>query len=189
MTWSKIKQNLEGFLYSGLVGHVEYCASGYRYTPDKIGRCYITVDKKEVLNLSTEAAKDMWFQSEQAIKSGTNIQIPINQEDLEVLRKEMGDRIPEDRLKVILRDRKIAIYAKEMIVAQTALCKSNFYEEANLFLSEPIENSLESQDILLNIFALLDRRVGKKRLLNMSEQMKLKHPMVQYFYRLRCNMR
>ena len=99
----------------------------------------------------------------------------------------MGELVPEERLKVIARDRKMIIYAKEMIAAQGALCKSNFYAEANLFLSESIENSLESKDILLNIFALLDRRVGKKRLLNMSEKMKLKHPMVQFFYHLRCN--
>lgn len=187
MTWSKIKQNLEGFLCPELVGHVAYCPSGYRYTPDKLGRCYITVDKKEVLNLSTDSARLMWFQSEQEIRSGTTAPIPISQEDLEILRKEMGDLVPDERLKVVARDRKMAIYAKEMIVAQGALCKSNFYEQANVFLSEPIEKSLESKDILLNIFALLDRRVGKKRLLNMSEKMKLKHPMVQYFYHLRCS--
>lgn len=189
MTWSKIKQNLEGFLCPGLVGRVEYCASGYRYTPDKAGRCYITVDKKEVLNLSTDTAKLMWFQSEQEIRSGATIPIPISQEDMDRLRKEMGEKVPDERLEVIARDRKMAFYAKEMIAAQTALCKSNFYETANVFLSESIENSLESKDILLNILALLDRRVGKKRLLNLSEQMKWKHPMVQYFYHLRCNLR
>lgn len=189
MTWSKIKQNLEGFLYPALVGRVEYCASGYRYTPDKPGRCYITVDKKEVLNLSTDTATLMWFQTEQEIRSSTTTPISINQEDIESLRKEMGELVPDERLRVIARDRKMAIYAKEMIAAQVGLCKSNFYAEAKLFLSESIENSLESQDILLNIFALLDRRVGKKRLLNMSEKMKLKHPMVQYFYNLRCNIR
>ncbi len=189
MTWSKIKQNLEGFLCPGFIGHVEYCAAGYRYTPDKPGRCYITVDKKEVLNLSTDTAKLMWFQSEQEIRSCTTTPISISQDDLETLRKEMGDLVPDERLKVIARDRKIAMYAKEMISAQGALCKSNFYVEAKLFLSESIENSLESKDILLNIFALLDRRVGKKRLSNMSEKMKLKHPMVQFFYHLRCNIR
>ncbi|WP_455749711.1 SF0329 family protein, partial [Paenibacillus chitinolyticus] len=49
----------------------------------------------------------------------------------------------------------------------------------------PIEESIESHDILLNILALVDRRVGKKRILNMSEKMKVKHPIVQYFYELR----
>lgn len=189
LKWSKIKQNLEGFLCPELAGRVKYCATGYRYKQDKPGRCYITVDQKEVLNLSTETAKRMWFESEQEIRRSAATSIAISQEDLEALRKEMGELVPDERLKVIARDRKTAVYAKDMIAAQEALCKSNFYAEANLFLSESIENSLESKDILLNIFALVDRRVGKKRLLNLSEKMKLKHPMVQYFYQLRCGSR
>jgi hypothetical protein len=44
-----------------------------------------------------------------------------------------------------------------------------------------IEESIESNDILLNILALVERRVGKKRILNMSEKMKLKHLKVQIF--------
>ncbi|HYE09093.1 MAG TPA: hypothetical protein VEF53_02825, partial [Patescibacteria group bacterium] len=57
----------------------------------------------------------------------------------------------------------------------------------NKFLSISIEESIESKDILLNIFALVDRRIGKKRLLSMTEKMKLKHPIVQYFYELRLS--
>lgn len=189
MTWSKIKQNLEGFLCPELVGQVAYCATGYRYMPDKPGRCYITVDKKEVLNLSTSTGALMWYPSEQEIRNARTTAMPISQADLDALRKELGEKVPVDRLWVIAQDRKLAVYAKDMITAQSALCKSNFYAEANLFLSESIESSLESKDILLNIFALLDRRVGKKRLSNLSEKMKLKHPMVQYFYHLRCKAR
>ena len=42
---------------------------------------------------------------------------------------------------------------------------------ANMFLSTSIEECIESHDILLNILALVDRRVGKKRMLNMTEKM------------------
>ena len=45
---------------------------------------------------------------------------------------------------------------------------------------------LESEDILLNILGLVDRRVGKKRLRDMRERIMLKHPIVQYFYKVRC---
>lgn len=74
-----------------------------------------------------------------------------------------------------------------MLSAQSALSKSNFNVVANRFLTISIEESLESNDILLNILALVYRRVGKKRLLNMAEKMKLKHPIVQYFYELRLS--
>lgn len=116
---------------------------------------------------------------------GSDLQIPINHEEIEAVRKDSKGIIPEDRLIVIARSRKISELAKELLSAQTSLSKSNFIVIATKYLSISIEESLESDDILLNILALVDRRVGKKRILNMSEKMKLKHLIVQYFYELR----
>jgi len=70
-------------------------------------------------------------------------------------------------------------------VAQASLIKSDFNASANIFLSLSIEECLGSNDILLNVFALVDRRLGKKRILSLEDKMKLKHPIVQYFYNLR----
>ncbi|MEG0553621.1 MAG: hypothetical protein RR533_08890, partial [Carnobacterium sp.] len=108
-------------------------------------------------------------------------------EEIEAVRKESKGIIPEDRLQVIARGRKLSECAKDLLAAQSSLSKSNFIVVANKFLSNPIEDSLECNDILLNILALVDRRVGKKRLLNLGEKMKLKHPIVQYFYELRLS--
>lgn len=187
MAWSKMKQNLESFLCPALCGRVEYCATSYRYLSDKPGRCYITVDKKNIFNMSDKSTLIKWYRTEQEIKSDPDIQIPINSEEIELVRKDTKGTVPEDRLIVIARKRKISEYAKEMISAQSALSKSDFNVAANRFLAISIEESLESNDILLNILALVDRRVGKKRLLKMAEKMKLKHPIVQYFYELRLS--
>jgi hypothetical protein len=188
MSWSKLKQNLESFLCPALYGRVEYRSTSYRYLPDKSGLCYIAVDKKNVFNMSDATTSIRWYQTELEIKNDANIQISINEEEIETVRKDTKGVVPEDRLIVIARSRKIAEYAKELLSAQSALSKSNFIVDANHFLSAPIEQSLESSDILLNILALVDRRVGKKRILSMTEKMKLKHPMVQYFYELRRSM-
>lgn len=187
MVWSKLKQQLESFLCPALIGRVEYRATGYRYTPDKQGRCYITVDKKEVFNMSNTSTFIQWYQTEQEIKNDPHMQITISQKEMEGIRKETSGKVPEERLELIARNRKISEIAREVLQEQAILCKSDFYETANLFLSMSIEDSLESKHILLNIFALLDRRVGKKRMLAMEEKMKRKHPIVQYFYELRCN--
>jgi hypothetical protein len=186
MTWSKVKQNLESFLCPALYGRVEYRATSYRYLPDKAGSCYIAVDKKNVLNMS-DITLIRWYQTEQEVKNDSDIQIPINNEEMEAVRKETKGLVPEDRLQVIARSRKLSVYAKELLAAQSSLSKSNFIVVANKFLATSIEESLESNDILLNILALVDRRVGKKRILKMTEQMKLKHPIVQYFYELRLS--
>lgn len=185
MSWSKLKQQLESFLCPALYGRVEYRATSYRYLPDKPGLCYIAVDKKNVLNMSDTTTLIRWYQTELEIKNDSDIQIPISNEEMEAIRKDTKGIVPEDRLKVIARGRKISVYAKELMSAQSSLSKSNFVVVANKFLSISIEESLESNDILLNILALVDRRVGKKRMLNMTEKMKLKHPIVQYFYELR----
>ncbi|WP_261301496.1 SF0329 family protein [Paenibacillus andongensis] len=185
MAWSKLKQHLESFLSPALYGRVEYLSSSYCYLPDKAGLCYIAVDKKNVLNMSDTLIK--WYQTELEIKNDSDIQIPINNEDIEAVRKDTKGSVPEDRLEVIARSRKISEYAKELLSAQSSLSKSNFIVIANKFLSISIEESIESNDILLNILALVDRRVGKKRILNMTEKIKLKHPIVQYFFELRLS--
>lgn len=128
-----------------------------------------------------------WYITELEIKNDPHIQIPISNEEIEAIRKDTEGKVPEDRLKVIVRSRKTSELAKELLSAQLSLSKSNFVIVANKFLSTSIDESLESNDILLNILALVDRRVGKKRILNMSEKIKLKHPVVQYFYELRLS--
>lgn len=185
MSWSKLKQQLESFLSPALAGRVEYRATGYRYLPDKAGLCYISVDKKNVLHMSDRTSSIRWYQTELEIKNDPHIQIPISDDELEAVRKETKGTVPKDRLIVIARNRKVSVLAKELLSAQAALSKSNFVATANKFLSTSIEESMESDDILLNILALVDRRVGKKRIVNMAEKMKLKHPIVQYFYELR----
>ncbi|MEK5208530.1 SF0329 family protein [Psychrobacillus sp. FSL H8-0510] len=187
MSWSKLKQNLESFLCPALQGRVEYRATSYRYLPDKAGSCYIAVDKKNVFNMSDKTTLIKWYQTEQEIKNDSGIQTPISNEEIEVLRKVTKGLVPEDRLLVIARSRKLSELAKELLSAQSSLSKSNFIVVANKFLSTPLEESLESNDILMNILALVDRRLGKKRILNMAEKIKLKHPIVQYFYALRLS--
>lgn len=187
MGWSKLKKILESFLCPALYGRVEYRATSYRYLPDKAGHCYIAVDKKNVLNMSDITTLIRWYKTELEIKNDSDIQIPISNEEMEAVSTDTKGIVPEDRLKVIARNRKITEHAKELWSAQSALSKSNFTVKANKFLSMSIEESIESNDILLNILALVDRRVGKKRILNLTEKMKLKHPIVQYFYELRLS--
>ncbi|MFF2912035.1 hypothetical protein [Paenibacillus sp. NPDC057934] len=185
MSWSKLKQQLEGFLSPALDGRVEYRAPGYRYLPDKSGICYITVDKKNILNMNDKTNPIRWYQTELEIKNDPDIQIPITSDEIEAVRKDTKGPVPEDRLIVIARGRKSSEHAKELLSAQAALSKSNFTVVANKFLTTPIEESLESSEILLNVLALVDKRVGKKRILGMAEKVELKHPVVQYFYELR----
>lgn len=61
----------------------------------------------------------------------------------------------------------------------------SFYAAFHDFDNQSIEESLKSSNLLIRIFALLDRRVGKRRLLAMKEQMPQESETVQTFYRIR----
>ena len=126
MSWSKLKQQLESFHCSALYGRVKYHPTSYRYLPDKAGICYIAVDKKNVLNMSDTTISIRWYQTELEIKNDPHIQIPINNEEIETIRKNTKGKVPDNRLKIIARDRKISGYAKEILLAQSSLNKSNF---------------------------------------------------------------
>ena len=58
-----------------------------------------------------------WYQTEQEIKNDPNIQIPITNEEIEAVRKETNGIVPEDRLQVIARSRKLSEYDKEILSA------------------------------------------------------------------------
>ena len=60
-----------------------------------------------------------------------------------------------------------------------------FYSAFEEFDNQAIEKSLLSQNLLVRIFALLDRRVGKRKLMQMREQMKSQPEMVRLFYDIR----
>ncbi len=66
-------------------------------------------------------------------------------EEIEAVRKEIKENVPEDRLQVIARNRKLSEYAKELLSAQSSLSRSNFIVVANKFLSISIEESMRAR--------------------------------------------
>lgn len=73
----------------------------------------------------------------------------------------------EDRLIVMARRRRKVKIMPKSLWQHRLHKKSNFM--AIKFLTTLIE-SMESNDIVLNIVALVDRRVGKKRILSMAKR-------------------
>lgn len=187
MVWNKVKKQLEEFITPALVGIVEYRASGYRYTKEKPANCYLTVNKVEILNSKLNSSGITWYENEQDVKNDESIYISVTQEEIEAVRAKSGNKIPEDRLEIIAKGHKRSQVAKDILVAQQQLSKVDFQKMANTYLTSSVEKCLDSDDIILNVLAIIDRRVGKKRLLKMRDVMRLKHPAVRYCYDLRLN--
>lgn len=53
--------------------------------------------------------------------------------------------------------------------SRALLTKRCFYEAFGIFDNQSVEESLVSKNLLVRIFALLDRRLGKRRLLALEE--------------------
>ena len=62
----------------------------------------------------------------------------------------------------------------------------SFYRSFAEFDNQPIEKSLVSENLLVRIFAILDRRVGKRRLLALKHQMESEPEILQFFYYMRA---
>lgn len=186
-SWSKVKQQLESFLCPELIGTIEYRASSYRYVADKAGQCYMAVNKKEIFSMNDMKFGIRWFQNEQEIIKDPEFRIYISEEEIqEYMEKPEYKNVPADRIPNIIRKRKVSEVAKKIMESQTNLAKSDFFSVANTFLTSSVDTSLNSDDIMLNILAIVDRRIGKNRLKKMKSYIELKHPVVQYFYNLRC---
>ncbi|MGM9680046.1 MAG: hypothetical protein ACI3XR_00925 [Eubacteriales bacterium] len=60
-----------------------------------------------------------------------------------------------------------------------------FYRAFHEFDQQSIEQSLNSDDLIVRIFAVLDRRVGKRRLIKMKDSLNEKDEIFYLFYSIR----
>ncbi|MDU8008561.1 MAG: hypothetical protein E7J17_06970, partial [Veillonella sp.] len=62
-----------------------------------------------------------------------------------------------------------------------------FYQAFDEFENQKIDKSLVSDNLIVRIFAVLDRRVGKRRLISMRNFMEEQAPVFQEFYAIRVH--
>ena len=62
-----------------------------------------------------------------------------------------------------------------------------FYQAFEEFDNQNIDKSLSSDNLIVRIFAVLDRRVGKRRLISMRAIMEEQPPVFQEFYAIRMH--
>ena len=158
-TWSGIRNKLEqDYLCSVLRGHIQYFATSYSKSADHVGRAAIRLDGKEVLQSSYyDYEQNYWnrYQTIQRASAGEN-----------------DSKVPF-RL------------AHEGTLNDGCFDNGFFYEAFGIFDNQSIEKSLVSENPLVRIFALLDRRLGKRRLLALEESMEQELDWVRAFYVIR----
>jgi hypothetical protein len=158
MMWSKIKSNVENKFDTKLKGRIQiYITSyGYQYdVKDLYNRGWITVDGKEVVSFSTP---DAFFMNRSDYHNTT----PTN-----------------------------CAQAKEINFDRTLgkLSENGEFSKFDLshccyaFLDMNIDEAINHKSPIIKSLAILDKRLGKRRLLKLAEQEL--HPLEKFFLDLR----
>jgi hypothetical protein len=143
--WSKLKQTLEGRLAPSLAGRLEYHAAAYHYAHDEDGRVWLTLDKRELASLCDFPRWGRHEELERQVLEANG----LDYRDCELA---AGARKAADEEAVKLRHRE-AVYGRW-----------EFYEAAHQYLGLSVEDALRSDNGLVLALAVLDRRLGKRRL-------------------------
>ena len=159
-TWSGIRNKLEkNYLCLALRGHIQYFATSYSKSVDHVGRVSIRMDGIEVLKSNYyKYFENVWTKFHNLRSTA-------------------------------LKD---CNYAKEAIdqayafaLEQGTFDKKVFYEAFDIFDNQSIDESLLSKNPIVRILALLDRRLGKRRLVHLGESMEHELNWVRAFYVIR----
>lgn len=156
MPWTKTRQILESdLLCDSLKGRVRYYVTRYRHAHDGTGRVCILVDKQEVINMPCENEDKIFAEAHERFEGSGKSLFQLS-EVIAYEYHERGDFRPYD-----------------------------FGSAVDIYLSQPIGDSLSSNNFLVKMLAVLDRRIGKRTLKKIIVDMSVLPEWLQYFYKLR----
>lgn len=155
MKWSKHKKRVESLFSPSVKGRLELRSTSYRGTHDEEGRGYITFDKKEIWSMCT-----LKFYS-----------------------------IEYDKIKDIVERENVTPYEAQLLAhkeleSEGKYNQYKYYESLDEYCNNSIEKSLLSDNLLVRCLAMLDKRLGKRRLQNID--LENESSKVIEFYKIRC---
>lgn len=71
-------------------------------------------------------------------------------------------------------------------IPECKLCETDFIHSLTIYLKTDISSSLNSDNYLLRVFAYMDRRVGKRTLIKINDEIEKLPEWVKQFYSIRC---
>jgi len=166
MQWSKLKQMIEHRMCDSLAGRVELHYARYRHAHDGHGRLWITIDGREVESVSFH----------RAAAARSHLAQGLREANAHVVAQD-----PEFR--AAFRDGWAP--AMEITRRQGVVTEFEFHEELERFLSLSVKEALASANPLIRALVVVDRRLGKRRLLALGKEA-LDHPLIRELYALRC---
>lgn len=169
-SWSYLKKQMNNLLCDTLKDRISYFYTTYHEVHNAYGRASIHYMGKELITCSWNQGYDQ-------------------QADIIEQYKKM-DHVPS-----AIHDYAGAVKAfeiaktnasKEVWMQECKLCEYDFLASITTYLNTAIEACLCSDNYLLRVFAYMDRRVGKRTLVKIKDEMAILPEWVKQFYNLRC---
>ena len=167
MSWSKLKKAVEQFFAESVKGRVALRMTQYKTCEFRCGRGWITIDGREILDASTHRAMDA-FGREVRRLMGKDAHKPMN-----------ADRrfpVYADQLKSLhmLDDTdftagpgeigKVRTSVRNDLIERGFFTEADFLQALSRYPEMPIKDILACRNPIVRAIAMLDRRVGKRRL-------------------------
>ena len=167
MQWSKLKKNVEGHFAESIKGRVELRSTRYNKSHDQEGRGSITIDKEEVASFCSITAWNAEYKLASEIRETSGA---------------TDYRNPDQKNEYY----QAYDQAEEILEKQGIHTQYQFYDSLTDFLSMPFEEALSSKNIIIKSLAVLDRRLGKRRIPQQKEAYTV-HPVLKRLYDFRCS--
>jgi hypothetical protein len=166
MQWSKLKQLVRERMATSVAGRVDFHCARYRHASDGDGRCWITVDGREVADFCEFRASAAYRRMAAQLRAASGA-------------VDYRDSAQRDAY------REAGQQAVEIVHRQGLYNQREFYQALEHYLSLSVDDALVSPVLPIRALAVLDRRLGKRRL----RALRLdggEHALVRALFALRC---
>jgi hypothetical protein len=171
-SWSGLRKKLENdLLCDCLKGRIQYFYTCYHSAPDQYGRIAIRVDGKEIIKGNPFDLYIHYNSLERKNKRELNTPTRYWGTDCEFINN-AENQVIEEGLETL------AIWEGVFEV-------HHIYGAIIEYTNQSIEKSFNSGNPIVKMLSLLDRRIGKRRLLAVAREMDNQPEWVRYFYNLR----
>lgn len=151
MQWSKLKKRIESTICDSLKGRVTFHSTRYRGSHDEEGRAWIALDNVSIHDFCTIKRLYKYNTLADQIRVQSNSTDWTNSEQKSDYYKayEIADEIME---------------------AQGIHNQYEFYKAIEKYLTLSMNDAIQSQNPIIRAVSVFDKRVGKRRLMNMKEE-------------------
>ena len=165
MKWSKVQSDVRDRFAPSVRARISLHQARYRRTREEVGRIWLTIDGREIASFDTNSYVRRRAEIADSIREVNGLR-PYGSVDTE-----QAWHAADDEAQNILRR------AGEYDDYRA-------WEELETYLSMPIQEALDSPSPLLRGIAIIDERVGKRRLRSLAQ--KAEHPLVRQLLEVRC---